>query len=857
MNKYDIYWFDVIFEEDLLSNNPQSKRRPILILDNDFIAPFVPITSHAPRTDKDYKIINWREAGLSGPSTIRFGYKRLLNRSKLGNDYIGHLSQEDITKMKELHLIESLNEDTVKQDGKWVNKGDEGTHGKFKTKKAADAQRKAMFANGYHESLEEDYDYAELEDYVRHYIGEDELSLPEIWDEVFDDTQDEDLANDVVDMIEKYRNEDEALNEAISPFVDDKVINSIRKYEMYHLPAFYTYADVDNAMRVDQIGTSSGEQPHDIIKATVCYVTPDNEEECAEHKYKVFDDGRVEAISDESLNEAIKPLSNYSSYKLAKLLTDKYYNLTMGHEDKTPFLNWFDRNFGVNNRADAASIISNFDTSAEKRVNRDDLFYVMKYVDRVANLLNSSTTAESLDEAATPFKYQVEVTVDGEYDADIDEYWIPDNLPDLLQGYHGQEPVDRSQKQWHLYYAFATKEACDKFVNAVTNMGYVVSDINDDEVGYDFEESLNEAKFSNATANDDVRLVRASYDHFMNDLGEIPSPDDILYDILDNYNQDIFQEGGPYQEGKEIEAIKYILRSQGLEYRGDFDESLNEDNNMKKFEIKKEYIDDVLENNGNAPIDAIFNPDYYYVNIIDAGDKYILEGDETNVYNMLVPFDLQWRIDPIEESLNEDEKPSFNDYMNSIFGDDDRWEENPDVEDYYRQEYNAKYDSDGSDSFILDQTWDDVHPSNNLDDYSAPKEEEPEEYEMTEEDYANMLDSYNITLEMSDEEAKAQIEKEFADMLSWGGISKEEYVEGQKEIFDTWKMLKERDHKPAPATEALYELWDFPDEDEDPRKDCPKCGEPMAFIGYQGYEEEFKCPVCGEYFYFKDGKQVE
>lgn len=42
-----------------------------------------------------------------------------------------------------------FNEDTVKQNGSWVNKGEEGTHGKFKTKKEADDQRKAMFANGY------------------------------------------------------------------------------------------------------------------------------------------------------------------------------------------------------------------------------------------------------------------------------------------------------------------------------------------------------------------------------------------------------------------------------------------------------------------------------------------------------------------------------------------------------------------------------------------------------------------------------------------------------------------------------------------------------------------------------------
>lgn len=50
---------------------------------------------------------------------------------------------------------ESLTEDTIKQNGKWMNKGKEGAHGKFKTKKAADAQRKAMFANGYKESLDE------------------------------------------------------------------------------------------------------------------------------------------------------------------------------------------------------------------------------------------------------------------------------------------------------------------------------------------------------------------------------------------------------------------------------------------------------------------------------------------------------------------------------------------------------------------------------------------------------------------------------------------------------------------------------------------------------------------------------
>lgn len=53
---------------------------------------------------------------------------------------------------------ESLEEDTIKTSkGKWVNKGEEGTHGTFDTKKEADAQRKAMFANGYKESMNEKY----------------------------------------------------------------------------------------------------------------------------------------------------------------------------------------------------------------------------------------------------------------------------------------------------------------------------------------------------------------------------------------------------------------------------------------------------------------------------------------------------------------------------------------------------------------------------------------------------------------------------------------------------------------------------------------------------------------------------
>lgn len=60
----------------------------------------------------------------------------------------------------------AIKEDTVKQGNYWVNKGKEGTHGKFKTKKAADAQRRAMFAQGFKESLKEDVNKSDLAKFI-------------------------------------------------------------------------------------------------------------------------------------------------------------------------------------------------------------------------------------------------------------------------------------------------------------------------------------------------------------------------------------------------------------------------------------------------------------------------------------------------------------------------------------------------------------------------------------------------------------------------------------------------------------------------------------------------------------------
>lgn len=67
-----------------------------------------------------------------------------------------------------------LKEGTTKQGGKWVNKGKEGTHGTFKTKKEADAQRKAMFAQGYKKGLNE-----MLDEYHFYDVQEFEVGTPE------------------------------------------------------------------------------------------------------------------------------------------------------------------------------------------------------------------------------------------------------------------------------------------------------------------------------------------------------------------------------------------------------------------------------------------------------------------------------------------------------------------------------------------------------------------------------------------------------------------------------------------------------------------------------------------------------
>ena len=145
--------------------------------------------------------------------------QRLFNRypdiSTEDEDYLNSLSYSDLVKeIKNRGWEEVLNEDTVKQGNKWVNKGDSGkTHGKFNTKKQADAQRKAMYANGYKgESLEEDIDSTlaarerrDRIEYLKNQIKEETKD----WQTKFGDKGSVDI----------FKENDKKIRYAISPFI--------------------------------------------------------------------------------------------------------------------------------------------------------------------------------------------------------------------------------------------------------------------------------------------------------------------------------------------------------------------------------------------------------------------------------------------------------------------------------------------------------------------------------------------------------------------------------------------------------------------------------------------------------------
>lgn len=103
MNRWDVYWADVPFEDD----PTQSKVRPVIIAkDSTVYVLTMRVTTHAPRDydPYDYSLIEWQYANLSAPSVVRIRKLAKLPPEKILS-HIGRLHPSDMlgiqTKMDE------------------------------------------------------------------------------------------------------------------------------------------------------------------------------------------------------------------------------------------------------------------------------------------------------------------------------------------------------------------------------------------------------------------------------------------------------------------------------------------------------------------------------------------------------------------------------------------------------------------------------------------------------------------------------------------------------------------------------------------------------------------------------------
>ena len=96
MKKYDIYLADVPYRED----NDKTKLRPVLILnDTVLLISVLPITSQGKTGSVQYKITDWKEAGLKKQSYIMLEPLKFKDR-KMIHKKIGRLQSNDILRLE-------------------------------------------------------------------------------------------------------------------------------------------------------------------------------------------------------------------------------------------------------------------------------------------------------------------------------------------------------------------------------------------------------------------------------------------------------------------------------------------------------------------------------------------------------------------------------------------------------------------------------------------------------------------------------------------------------------------------------------------------------------------------------------
>lgn len=94
-HRWDLYWADVIFSDDIT----KSKKRPILIIDNRLGCILAyKATSTVRPGELEYKLIDWKQAGLDHETVVRIN--NVVDASNLPLTYIGTLTKTDIDNIK-------------------------------------------------------------------------------------------------------------------------------------------------------------------------------------------------------------------------------------------------------------------------------------------------------------------------------------------------------------------------------------------------------------------------------------------------------------------------------------------------------------------------------------------------------------------------------------------------------------------------------------------------------------------------------------------------------------------------------------------------------------------------------------
>lgn len=183
--------------------------------------------------------------------------------------------------------IIAVDEDTIKvKDGKWTNKGKEGTHGFFKTKKEADAQRRAMFAR---ESI------GNVSNTIVN--NKDENSLSESTKYSVNDVQ---QMKDAKEEMEKKKNPDDDIEQVVDLNADDE--SQLKD----------SYVD-DVVLRCTTCHTLVYKKPEEIVKNDDDELV-NKEDECpncnATTGYEVI--GKVVPLKDDDEKEDDKSLDDAS-----------------------------------------------------------------------------------------------------------------------------------------------------------------------------------------------------------------------------------------------------------------------------------------------------------------------------------------------------------------------------------------------------------------------------------------------------------------------------------------------------------------------------------------------------------------